>query len=173
MTVWFPKSPEMANFDPNVLPEESPFAEVAASHTYEQDAISAVADNHEPRWSTGKQVARWSSRPQSGKSQWVEGQFPKSRKVRSIGLYWFDNGKDVRVPAEWSLEVRQAGEWKPFELYVTDEYGVRVNQYNVVHPSKPLSCEAIRVQMDPQKDACVGILEMDVVFEPERVASQP
>ncbi len=172
MTVWFPTDRSLAQYDPNALPEESPFVEVAASHTYEQDTISAVADNNEPRWSNGNNVSRWSSRPRKDQAQWIEGRFSESRNIRSVGLYWFDNGKDVRVPANWSLEVQQDGEWKPFELYVTDEYGVRVNQYNVVHPAKPLQCDAIRVLMLPKKDSCVGVLEIDVVFESERVASQ-
>ncbi len=165
MTVWFPTHRGLAVFDPSALPEESVFSRITASHTYEQDTISAVGDNHEPRWSTGKKVARWSSRPQTGTTQWVEGQLSEPRTIRSIGLYWFQDQEDVRVPAEWSLEVHQDGEWRPFELYVTDEYGVRVNQYNVVHPAKPLTCDAIRVVMSPQEESCVGILEMDVTFE--------
>ena len=53
------------------------------------------------------------------------------------------------------------------KLYVTDEYGVRVNQYNVVHPAAELRCDAIRIHMAPQKDACVGVLEIKVAFEEE------
>ena len=47
-----------------------------------------------------------------------------------------------------------------------------MNQYNVVHPASELKCDAIRIQMTPQNDACVGILEIDVVLEQERVALQ-
>ncbi|MGI9456590.1 MAG: glycoside hydrolase family 127 protein [Aeoliella sp.] len=170
MTVWFPRNRDLAVFDPTELPEESPFAEVNASHTFVDDTISAIGDNKEPRHSTGKKVTRWSSRPQKDQPQWIEGRFPKTRHVRSIGVYWFDDQKDVRIPAEWSMEVEQDGQWKPFELYVTDEYGLRVNQYNVVHPASELNCDAIRIQMTPQEDACVGILEIDVVLEEDHVA---
>ena len=74
---------------------------------------------------------------------------------------------DVKFPAEWSLEVEQDGEWRDFELYVTDRYDVRANQYNVVHPAAPIRCDAIRVRMVPRVDACVGILEMIADFESE------
>ena len=74
---------------------------------------------------------------------------------------------DVKFPAEWSLEVEQDGTWKPFELYVTDRYDTRANQYNVVHPAAPIRCDAIRVRMTPKEDACVGILEMMAEFEKE------
>lgn len=165
MSVWFPRSRDLAQFDPTALPEDSPFADVQASHTYKEDTISAIGDNHQPRWSSGNKSSRWSSRPQSGTPQWVEGRFDRPRQVRSVGVYWFDNNKDVRTPAEWSLEILQDGKWLPFELYVTDEYGLRVNQYNVVHPAADLTCEAVRVNMTPQEDSSVGILEIDVVFE--------
>ena len=55
--------------------------------------------------------------------------------------------------------------WKPFELYVTDRYDNRANQYNVVHPAAPLTCDAIRINMVPQANAAVGILEVQVAFE--------
>ncbi len=172
MTVWFPRSSEHAQFDPTALPKKSPFVGVAASHTFEQDAVSAIGDNQKPKWSSGKKVSRWSSRPQKNKPQWVEGRFSEVRHVRSIGVYWFDDDKEVRIPAEWTVEVEQNGEWKPLELYVTDEYGLRVNQYNIVHPASDLKCDAMRILMTPQEDACVGILEIDVVFEEARVALQ-
>lgn len=173
MSVWFPKTRDLAQFDPTALPEDSPFAEVAASHTFEEDTLSAIGDTHEPRWSSGNKSSRWSSRPLKGKPQWVEGRFTGTRRVRSIGVYWFDNHKDVKTPERWSLEVEKDGDWVPLELYVTDEYGTRVNQYNVVHPASGLTCEAIRVNMSPQQDASVGILEIDVVFEENDVALSP
>ncbi|TWT42649.1 Non-reducing end beta-L-arabinofuranosidase [Botrimarina hoheduenensis] len=165
MCVWFPRTRDLAQFDPLALPDDSPFVEIAASHTFEEDALSAIADNHEPRWSSGNKSTRWSSRPRTGEPQWVEGRFANARRIRSVGVYWFDNNKDVKTPEEWSLEVKREGSWSPMDLYVTDEYGTRVNQYNVVHPAAGLTCEAIRVNMTPQQDASVGILEIDVVFE--------
>ena len=75
--------------------------------------------------------------------------------------------EDVRFPKEWSLEVKQDGKWKSFELYTTDRYDTRANRYNVVHPAAPLTCDAIRIRMIPQEGACVGILEVRAEFEKE------
>ena len=72
---------------------------------------------------------------------------------------------DVKFPKQWSLEVEQDGEWQPFELYTTDRYDTRANQFNVVHPAAPLRCDAIRINMTPQEQAAVGILEVQVTFE--------
>mgnify|MGYP001173836635 FL=1 len=165
MTIWFPTTPKLAVFDPHKLPKKSVFSSIEASHTSELDTASAVGDGKEPKWSSGKNVPRWTSRPQLGKAQWIEGQFSEPRKVRDIGVYWMQDQQDVKFPQEWSLEVRNKGEWKPFELYVTDRYDNRANQYNVVHPAAPLTCDAIRINMVPQPDAAVGILEVQVAFE--------
>ena len=165
MTVWFPKEKSLAVFDPHALPKESVFSEIKASHTSPLDTVSAIGDGKEPRWSTGNKVPRWTSRPQRGKPQQVEARFHKTRDVRSIGVYWMQDREDVRFPKEWSLEVEENGEWLPFELYTTDRYDTRANQYNVVHPAAPLQCDAIRILMTPQENACVGILEVRVAFE--------
>jgi hypothetical protein len=165
MTIWFPTNPKLAVFDPHKLPKRSVFSTIKASHTSDLDTISAVGDGKQPRWSSGKSIPRWTSRPQLGKNQWVEGHFTKPRKVRDIGVYWMQNQQDVKFPKEWSLEIRNKGEWKPFELYVTDRYDNRANQYNVVHPAAPLTCDAIRINMVPQPDSAVGILEVQVAFE--------
>jgi DUF1680 family protein len=165
MMVWFPTTSKLAIFDPHSLPKESIFKTIKASHTSDLDTVSAIGDGKEPHWSSGKKVPRWTSRPQLGVKQWVEGHFAKPRKVRDIGVYWMQDQQDVKFPKEWSLEVRNNGEWKPFELYVTDRYDNRANQYNVVHPAAPLTCDAIRINMTPKQDAAVGILEVQVKFE--------
>ena len=165
MTIWFPTDPKLSIYDPHKLPKESIFKTLKASHTSDLDTVSAIGDGKEPRWSSGKKVPRWTSRPQLGKEQWVEGHFAKPRKVRDIGVYWMQDQQAVKFPKEWSLEVRNKGEWKPFELYVTDRYDHRANQYNVVHPAAPLTCDAIRIKMMPKEDAAVGILEVKVAFE--------
>ena len=165
MTVWFPRDSAMAVFDPHQLPKESPFTKVKASHTSDDDTISAIGDGKEPKYSSGKNVPRWTSRPQKDKHQWIEARFHDTKNLRSVGVYWMQDQFDVKFPAEWSLEIEQKGEWKPFELYVTDQYDTRANQYNVVHPAAPIRCDAIRVRMTPKPNACVGILEIMPEFE--------
>jgi hypothetical protein len=167
MTVWFPRDPDLAVFNPHLLPKESLFSKVTASHTFADDTVTAIGDGKEPRYSSGKNVPRWTSRPEKNKPQWVEARFHGTRSLRSVGVYWMQDRFDVKFPAEWSLEVEQNGTWEPFELYVTDRYDTRANQYNVVHPAAPIRCDAIRVRMTPKEDACVGILEMMAEFEKE------
>jgi len=63
------------------------------------------------------------------------------------------------------VEVEQDGKWVPFQLYTTDRYDRRANQYNVVHPAAPLHGDAVRLHMVPEEDSCLGILELQVAFE--------
>ena len=165
MTVWFPRKKSMTVYDPHVLPRESIFSAIHATHTSELDTVSAIGDGKKPRYSSGKKVPRWTSRPQLGKPQMVEARFHGRKKVRSIGVYWMQDRQDVWFPEEWRLEVKKADKWEPFKLYTTDRYDRRANQYNIVHPAAPLTCEAIRIHMTPKEDAAVGILEVQVVFE--------
>ncbi len=165
MTVWFPRIKSLAMFDPHVLPKASTFSKLTASHTSPLDTVNAIGDRKEPRWSSGKKALRWTSRPQKGQPQWIEARFAETKQVRHVGVYWMQDRFDVKFPAEWSLEVEQKGNWRAFELYTTDRYGTRANQYNVVHPAASLKCDAIRIRMTPQKDHCVGILEVQVAFE--------
>ena len=165
MTVWFPTQPELAVYDPHALPKASVFTEITASHTSDLDTLSAIGDGQEPRYSSGKKVPRWTSRGQPGKSQWVVGRFVETRNIRSVGVYWMQYQDEVKFPQEWSLEVKRDGTWKPFELYTTDKYDTRANQYNVVHPAAPLKCDAIRILITPREDKAVGILECQVQFE--------
>ena len=167
MTVWFPRNKELAVFDPNLLPAKSIFSRVIASHTFNEDTVVAVGDKKEPRNSGGRKVPRWTSRPEKGKAQWVEARFHESKRLRNVGVYWMQDHSDVKFPAEWFLEIRQDGEWQPLELYVTDHYETRANQYNVVRPAASVQCDAIRLQMTPREDACLGILELRADFEIE------
>jgi len=166
MTVWFPTRKDMAVYDPNALPKESVFAELTASHTAAEDTINAIGDGQVDKWSSGNKIPRWTSRGQPGKDQWVVGRFGKTRDIRSVGVFWMDRWQgDVKLPEEWSLEVEQNGEWKPFQLYTTDRYDWRANQFNVVHPAGPTKSDAIRINMKARKDTAVGILEVQVQFE--------
>ena len=156
----------MAIYDPLALPSESVFKEIKASHTAPEDSVNAIGDGRVDKWSSGNKVARWTSRGQAGKKQWIVGRFHKSKKIRSVGVFWMNRWQgDVKFPKKWSLEVEQDGQWKPFELYTTDRYDFRANQFNVVHPAATTNCDAIRINIDPPADSAVGILEVQVLFD--------
>ncbi len=158
MEVWLPRKKELA------VPrkEDSPFKSMQASFTYERDRVDAIGDLRLPANSKDGSIPRWTSWPQLGKPQWVEAELKQPGKLRSVGLYWYDDGGGVKLPESWEVETRQEGKWTPLKLYVTDAYQQARDQFNIVHPSSGIPVEAVRVKMTPEKDAGVGILELRV-----------
>ena len=133
-----PLKKELAIHDPLALPKESIFKNLTASHTSKSDTVNAIGDRVEPRWSSGNKTPRWTSRGQEGKPQTITGEFHGTKQIRSIGVYWMDHYQHpVKFPKEWKVETRKDGKWEPFQLYTTDRYDTRANQYNVIHPAAP------------------------------------
>ena len=133
---------------------------VKASHTFESDIDLAVADGKQPQHSFDGSIPRWTSYPQRGAKQWVELELKEEQAIESVSVYWYDDKGGVQLPTEWSLEYRIGGEWKPWQLYNTDNYNLFIDQYNMVHPAEPIKADAIRINMIPKADAAVGILEV-------------
>lgn len=49
-----------------------------------------------------------------------------------------------------------------FPIYVTDEYRVLKDQYNMVHPGEDIEAEALRLNIIPQSKAAAGILSIQL-----------
>lgn len=134
-------------------------ADVSASYTWSGDDSLAVADGQVPKNSSDGSIPRWTSWPKKGETQQVEIQLKKEQPIESISVYWYDDAGGVQVPASWSAEYLDNGNWKAFELYTTDLYGVQKDQYNVIHPASEIKTSAVRLTITPQPEATVGILE--------------
>jgi len=85
--------------------------------------------------------------------------------IQSVKVYWAKDIENTSLPVKWTIDYLENGQWKPMDLYVTDSYAVETDQYNVVHPDRPLKCEAIRINIEPQKGKQVGILDVDIAYE--------
>lgn len=166
MEVWFPDNETTLRENAIVVSDNARrFKSAQASHTFDQDRVEAIVDGRLPKKSFDTSIPRWTSWPERGKPQTVELELAQPTNVRTIEVYWYDDGGGVQVPQEWSLEVKRDGAWEPFSLYNTDSYGVAADQYNVIHPAQPVTVERLRLQITPQADAAAGILE--VVVSPE------
>ncbi len=146
------------------MTSRKPFKSLKASHTYSNDRLAAIGDNIAPEHSFDEEIPRWTSWPQKGKKQWIEIELEKPTDIRSLSVYWYDDGEHggVHVPRSWNMEYKTEGGWKPFPLYVTDLYNVFKDQFNMVHPAHALTVAAIRLNVEPQPESCVGILEINI-----------
>jgi hypothetical protein len=51
---------------------------------------------------------------------------------------------------------------------VTDDYGLRRDQFNVVRPAAPLECDAISIRILPESGFCSGVHEIQLEFVDEK-----
>ena len=74
----------------------------------------------------------------------------------------YDDNGGVQVPVSWSLEYRTGGEWKEFQLYTTDAFGIAKDQFNMVHPDTDIKADGLRLTIVPKPESSVGILEIAI-----------
>ena len=160
MIVWMADNDELAKASIPTIPEY--ISDVKATHTFDQDDVLAMVTNGYPASSFDTSIPRWTSWPQKGKEQTVELTLKRPLKLQSLSVYWYDDKGGVQVPESWTLEYKENGEWKKFPIYVTDEYRVLKDQYNMVHPGEDIMAEAFRLHIVPKADAAAGILSVQI-----------
>ena len=127
-----------------------------------QSEQEAILDGMAPARSHHMGMPYWTSRGFEGAPQTAEFIFTGPQVLDGFSVYWIDDARTTTaIPASWSLEYLQDGEWHPFHLYMTDHYGTQVDQYNLVHAAGgALTCDGLRVRMQPQPGKSVGMAEV-------------
>lgn len=158
MNVWFARDAATARTSIKILAPN--IESVNASFTYNNDDVTAIADNLRPANSADNSIPRWTSWPQLGKEQQVEIKLKKRMSIESISVYWYNDNKGVKYPESWRAEYKTGDKWNKYIPYITDSYATAGNQFNMVHPTAPVETDAIKLYITPQKDAAAGILEV-------------
>ena len=157
MNVWFARDKATAIAGRDKVAQN--IETVKASYARKGDDAYALIDGVYPKSSSDKSILRWTSYRQEGRVQTIEIKLKKRQPIESVSVYWFEDGKAIMRPASWRAEYLFDGKWYEYEPYITDSYGVLLNQFNMVHPDKPIEAEAIRLIITPQQKKAVGILE--------------
>lgn len=156
MIVWLAATDEVAHAAMPSMPDY--IADVTATYTCESDDIHPVLTNSFPPSSHDTSMLRWTSWPRKGEKQSIELKLKHSVSLESLSVYWYDDAGDVQVPEAWNVEYLQDGAWHEFPVYVTDEYRMLKDQYNMIHPGRDIMPEALRINITPRQDASAGIL---------------
>ena len=157
MNVWFARDKETAIASKDKVAQN--IETVRASYARKGDDVFALIDGVYPKSSNDKSILRWTSYRQEGKVQTLEIRLKKRQPIESVSVYWFEDGRAIMRPESWRAEYLLDGKWYEYVPYITDSYGVLVDQFNMVHPDKPIEAEAIRLIVTPQPNKAVGILE--------------
>lgn len=158
MNVWFAR--DAATVRESMVFPVGNIASIKATYTYQNDDELAPVDGKQPTNSFDKTIPRWTAWPQVGKKQSVEVKLKKKQPVESVSVYWYDDKGGVQRPVEWNIDYFVDGKWHEFKPYVTDRFGVELDQFNMVHPAAPIEAEALRINMIPKAESSIGILEL-------------
>ena len=84
--------------------------------------------------------------------------------IKSIGIYWYDDNKGVKLPVKWRVERKMDDNY--FDI-VVNEYGTKADCFNKACTETLTETDKLRIYVTPQKDAAVGILEILIEEEEE------
>lgn len=156
MIVWIAANDDVARAAMPPMPDY--IADVTATYTCDIDDVNPIITNKFPSSSHDTSMLRWTSWPRKGEKQSIELKLKHPVSLESLSVYWYDDAGDVQVPEAWNVEYLQDGAWHEFPVYVTDEYRMLKDQYNMIHPGRDIMPEALRINITPRQDASAGIL---------------
>ncbi len=160
MNVWFARDKQTA-ID-GMRPTVGNIIDVKASYTCLSDTEYAIADGKTPSNSKDTTIPRWTSWKELGKRQTLEVILKEKQPIECVSVYWFEDKAGIYAPVSWSMEYKDGNEWKPFQHYITDRFGVEIDQFNDVHPQNEIVTDALRITMTPRPDKALGVLEVIV-----------
>ncbi len=156
MIVWIAANDDVARAAMPTMPDY--ISDITATYTCDIDDVNPIVTNKFPSSSHDTSMLRWTSWPRKGEKQSIELKLKHPVSLESLSVYWYDDAGDVQVPEVWNVEYLQDGAWHEFPVYVTDEYRMLKDQYNMIHPGRDIMPEALRINITPRQDASAGIL---------------
>jgi hypothetical protein len=153
MAVWMAAEPDRAWLPP-VLPEG--VARVTTSGGVEKawtgyndqnDDLGAVHDGRDPIDSADQSHRFFRMRPPVGTPAWIEYELVAPTRVSSARVYWFDDKRFCKLPAEWRVLYREDGDWQP--VVARGPYEVLKDAYSRV-TFEPVTATALRLEVEPR-----------------------
>jgi hypothetical protein len=160
MMVWLAEDPAKAQALP--LPTIANQAVPGASHCNSSDTLDALSDGLAPENSADESIPRFTWWDHRGTREWVQYEFDQPTRISAVEVYWWDErkaGRHCRVPREWRLLAKSAGEWKP--VAGASGFGIEPDRFNRV-TFTPIVAAGLRLEAHLQAEWSGGILEWRV-----------
>jgi len=131
------------------------------SYCWELDSTAALSDGDIPANSHDNSVLRFTWWPHKGTAEWVQYDFPQTRKVSHAEVYWFDDtgSGGCRVPQSWKLLYKDGDNWK--EVPNPAAFGLEKDKFNKV-TFDAVRTTALRLEAQFQPEFSAGILEWQI-----------
>lgn len=76
----------------------------SASYCSSVESVAALNDGVEPVDSQDRTRNKYGNWPKTGAVEWVQYDWPIQMDVNKVGVYWFDDGKKIRLPSSYKLQ---------------------------------------------------------------------
>ena len=154
MTTELAPSPVAAALPANLALVAKPTTSFVSGH----ESLQAVNDGYLPVDSNDKKHGAYGNWPQKG-TQWVEYEWSQPISTDKIDVYWFDDGRGVRLPKACRLKYWDGKAFVPVENPVG--LGLAANRFNTTTFNE-VRTPRLRLELDSNGDFSTGILEWRV-----------
>jgi DUF1680 family protein len=123
------------------------------------ETLGTMNNGHTPTRSNDKSHGAYGNWPRRG-TQWVEYQWSQPIATNGIDVYWFDDGRGVRLPTACRLKYWNGQSFVPVEKAVG--LGVAANRFNTT-TFPEVRTARLRLEMDGRGESSTGILQWRVL----------
>lgn len=144
-------------------------AQPSASDVSADTSLAALNDGVAPRSSRDSRRGSYGNWPSTG-TQWVEYDWSRPISTKQIEVYWWDDGRGVRLPKASRLKYWDGNEF----VTVSNASGLEVegNRFNVTTFDE-ITTTKLRLEMDADGTYSTGILEWRVLDSGKSPAFPP
>lgn len=122
------------------------------------ERLSALNDGFTPRHSNDKRHGAYGNWPRTG-TQWVQYEWSRPIRTGKVEVYWFDDGRGVRLPQACRLKYWDGEQFLPVPH--PSGLGLEANCFNTT-TFDVVTTTKLRLEMDGRERFSTGILEWRV-----------
>jgi hypothetical protein len=155
MQVWIPRNE--AGTEPLNGPSIASLAQSVSSGGVGLEYLNQQRDQEPGGGDDRRDIFRWTA---GTDTVWVEYEFPELKELSEVRVFWYDDGKECRVPKSWRVLARAEGEWYPV-YNASKQWGIERNKFNKVI-FETVRTRQLRIEAVLQHGASAGIAQWRV-----------
>lgn len=134
------------------------FARISTSNVSGHESLAAINDGFAPRNSRDHAHGCYGNWPERG-WQWVEYDWPVAVSTSKVEVYWWDDGRGVRLPRACKVQYWDGNDFA--DVKAASGLGVEANKFNATTFDE-VSTTKVRLLMEGSGESSTGIIEWRV-----------